>query len=390
MTKLVKRAFKYRFYPTPQQEELLRQTFGCVRVVWNKALAERTTAWRTEKRSVSFAQTSTALTAWKKQEEYVWLNDVSAVPLQQTLRHLNDAFSRFWNKQNAYPNFKSRKSRQSATFAANAFRWDAVNQTLTLAKMDAPLDIRWSRPIPDGSVPSTVTVSLDRAGRWFVSLLTETAVEELAPTQAAVGIDLGLTHFAILSSGLKIENPRIAKKHHQKLAKAQRAAAKKQKGSNNRRKANLKVARISARIADGRKDFLHKLSTQLIRENQTVVLEDLNVKGMSAKAKKGRRKRGLNRSIRDASWAEFRSMLSYKAEWYGRELVVIDRWFPSSQMCSVCGTVDGKKPLDVREWVCRCGAVLDRDINAAKNILAAGQAVSVCGDNRRAVVKRKR
>lgn len=379
--RLVKRAYRFRFYPTTQQESLLRQTFGCVRVVYNKALEERTTAWRTEQKKIGFAESSRNLALWKKQPEYAWLNDVSSVPLQQSLRHLQDAFSRFWNKQNGYPTFKSKKSRQSATFVNTAFRWDGEN--LTLAKMTEPLDIRWSRHLPEGAVPSIVTVSKDRADRWFVSLLVEEAVTSLPEVQSSVGVDLGLTHFAILSSGEKIDNPRIGRKHHVKLAKAQKVLAKKQKGSNNRNKARLKVARIEARIADSRKDFLHKLSTRLVRENQTVVLEDLNVKGMSAKAKKGSRKKGLNRSIRDASWAQFRSMLDYKSEWYGRELIVVDRWFPSSQMCSVCGALDGKKALDIRKWTCRCGAVHDRDVNAARNVLAAGLAVSVCGDGRR-------
>ena len=377
--KTVKRAYKYRFYPTEEQEALLRRTFGCVRVVYNKALEERTRAWSTERRSITYSDTSAMLTQWKKTEDYHWLSEVSSVPLQQSLRHLQDAFSKFWSKQNRYPRFKSRKSRQSAAFTSSAFRWDGEH--LTLAKTSAPLRIVWSRPLPEGAQPSTVTVSLDRAGRWFVSLLIEEAISPLpAAPSNAVGIDMGLESFATLSTGEKVANPRHEARDRARLARAQRKMARKQKGSKNRAKARTKVARIQTRIADRRRDHLHKLSTRLVRENQTVVIEDLSVVGMMSRG--GRYKTGLNRSISDAAWGKFRSMLEYKADWYGREVVVIDRWFPSSQLCSACGTITGRKALNVRTWVCSCGSHHDRDINAAKNILAAGLAVSVCGDGR--------
>ena len=380
MAKTVKRAYKYRFYPREEQTEVLLRTFGCVRLVWNKALEERTRVWAIEQRSVSYFETSAMLTAWKKSDDLAFLSEVSSVPLQQTLRHLQGAFVKFWSRQNRYPRFKSKhKSRASAEFTSSAFRWDG--EYLTLAKMREPLDIAWSRPLPEGARPSTVTVSRDRAGRWFVSVLVETSIESLPEAPAeAVGVDMGLESFAVLSTGEKIANPRHEQKDRARLARAQKALSRKQKGSANREKAKTKVARIHARIADGRRDHLHKLSTRLVRENQTVVIEDLSVSGMVSAG--GRYKAGLNRSIADAAWGEFRSMVEYKADWYGRSVVVIDRWFPSSQLCSTCGTVTEPKPLHVRSWTCACGARHDRDVNAAKNILAAGLVVSVCGDGR--------
>ncbi|TXH11144.1 MAG: transposase [Spirochaetes bacterium] len=378
MSRNVKRAYKFRFYPTPEQEHLLRRTFGCVRVVYNHALETRTRSWRMDKKSVGFAETSRNLTQLKKNPDYTWLGDVSSVPLQQALRHLNDGFTRFFSKQNGYPRFKTRKDRQSATFVNTGFTY--TDGKLTLAKMREPLDVRWSRNLPEGCTVSSVTVSLDRAGRWFVSLLTDTVVEPLPTVYSSVGVDMGLEHFATLSDGTKIDNPRFSRSDHARIERAQRNLSRKQKGSKNRAKARMKVARAHARVTDRRTDFLHKLSTQLVHENQVIVVEDLNVKGMSAKGR-GSRKKGLNRSIHDAGWAQFREMLTYKAHWYGRELVVVNRWFPSSQLCSECHVNSGKKPLHVREWTCtNCGTLHDRDINAAKNILAAGLAVSVCGD----------
>lgn len=383
----VKRAYKYRFYPTQQQEVLLLRTFGCVRLVWNRMLEHRTTVWHQKRRSVSYVESSKILTQWKSEPELAFLNEVSSVPLQQSLRHLQDGFQRFWSKQNAYPRFKSRKkSRKSAEFTSSAFRWK--DGALWLAKCDAPLDIVWSRALPEGAQPSSVTVSQDRAGRWFVSMLVEEQITQLAPldaTTSAVGVDMGLNHLAILSTGEKISNPRHTARDARALARAQRAHAHKQKGSNNREKARLKVARIQARTADRRHDFLHKLTTSMIRENQTIVIEDLAVQNMSRRSKSGgSHKKGLNRAIRDASWSELRSQLEYKAAWYGRDVVVLSQWFPSSQLCSACGQRTGPRgDLAMRSWKCSaCGAAHDRDVNAAKNILAAGLAASVCGDGR--------
>ena len=371
--KVVRRAYRYRFYPTPEQAEQLSQTFGCVRYVYNRALAERHRAWTQEQRRVTHAETDRMLTGWKRDPETAWLAEPSKGPLQASLRNLQGAFDKFWRKQNRYPKFKKKgKSRDSATYFRNCFTFR--DGKLKLAKHVAPLDIRWSRPLPDGADPSQVTVSRDAAGRWFVSLLVEETITPHASTDAAVGVDLGITTLAALSTGEKVTNPKYEKADRAKLAKAQRNLARKKKGSANRAKARLKVARIHARIADRRRDHLHKFTTRLVRENQVIAIEDLAVRNMV-------KNRSLARAISDASWSELRRMLEYKADWYGRELVAIDRWYPSSKTCSDCGHLLRSLPLNVREWVCaECGAIHDRDVNAAKNVLAAGLAVKACGD----------
>jgi putative transposase len=372
-TRVVKRAYRYRFYPTPEQAALLIRTFGCVRWVWNRALAERSRAWTQEQKRVTFAETCRMLTQWKADPETAWLYEVSNVALQQGLQHLQAAYVNFWGKRAKYPHFKSRhKSRASATFTTSGFRYR--DGQVTLAKMDAPLDIRWSRPLPDGAEPSAVTVSRDAAGRWHISILVECPAGTLPPADSAVGIDAGITSLVTLSTGEKIANPKHEKRDRAALAKAQRRLAKKQKGSANRAKAKVKTARVYARITDRRTDFLHKLSTRLVRENQTLCIEDLSVRNMV-------RNHALARAISDASWSEFRRQLEYKADWYGRTVIAVDRFYPSSKTCSACGHLAATMPLSVREWACAsCGTLHDRDVNAAVNIRAAGLAALACGD----------
>ena len=370
MTRTVKRAFKFRFYPSDAQAAELARTFGCVRKVYNLALAARTEAWALRQERVNYNATSALLTAWKKTEELAFLNEVSSVPLQQALRHLQVAYTNFFAKRAKYPTFKSKKkSRRSAEYTTSAFRYR--DGRLTLAKMAEPLDIIWSRPLPDGAAPSTVTVSQDAAGRWFVFLLCDDVIEAV-PASGAIGIDAGLDHLLTLSTGEKVTNPRRERADRARLAHAQRELARKEKGSSNRAKARLKVARVHARIADRRRDYLHKLTTRLVRENQTIVIEDLTVRNMV-------KNHSLARSISDAAWHQFRTMMEYKAEWHGRDLIAVDRWFPSSKLCSACGRLAEKMPLNVRKWTCPCGAVHDRDVNAARNILAEGLSVIACG-----------
>ena len=371
--RVVRRAYKYRFYPTPEQAEQLTRTFGCVRYVYNRALAERSRAWTQEQRRVTHAETDRMLTGWKRDPDTAWLAELSKGPLQAALRNLQSAFDKFWRKQNRYPKFKKKgKTRDSATYFRKCFTFR--NGRLKLAKQSEPLDIRWSRPLPEGADPSQVTVSRDAAGRWFVSLLVEEQITPHAPTDATVGLDAGITTLVTLSTGEKITNPKHEKKDRAKLAKAQRNMARKQKGSNNQAKARLKVAKVYARIADRRRDHLHQVTTRIVRENQTIVIEDLAVRNMV-------KNRSLARAISDASWSELRRMLEYKADWYGREVIAIDRWYPSSKTCSDCGHLLRSLPLNVREWVCaECGTVHDRDVNAAKNVLAVGLAVNARGD----------
>lgn len=368
----VKRAYRFRFYPTPEQKVILARTFGCARFAYNHMLRLRTDAWMLRQERVGYHETSAALTALKKTPEHAWLNEVSSVPVQQALRHLQTAFTNFFAKRSRYPQFKRKDGPQSAEYTTSAFKWDG--QTLKLAKMDEPLAVRWSRQLPKAAKVTTVTVSRDASGRYFVSMLCDDVVAAKPAVAAKVGIDLGLSHFAILSTGEKVAAPNTFRKNEAKLAKLQRRLAKKTKGSNRRRKAKLKVAKLHAKIADSRRDFLHKLSTRLINENQVIAVESLSVSNMQ-------KNRCLSKSISDAGWSEFVRQLEYKAKWYGRELVGIDRWYPSSKRCSDCGYTMPKMPLNVRQWTCpECGSIHDRDVNAARNVLAAGLAVSARGE----------
>jgi len=326
------------------------------------------------KKSIGYNALSGLLTEWKKQEEFAFLNEVSSVPLQQSLRHLQTAYTNFFEKRKAYPKFKRKRSGGSVEFTRSAFRWNTEEQTLTFAKMKAPLDIRWSRHLPPGVVPTTVTVSLDAAGRWHVSLFCEDAsIQPLPKIEPAIGLDVGITSLVTFSTGEKIANARHDEFSQKKKKLLSRRLAKKQKGSKNWHKARKKLARNYARTADRRLDDTHKLSTRLVHENQVIVVETLGITNMV-------RNRKLARVIYDAGWGELFRQLKYKSAWYGRDFVKIARFHPSSKTCSCCGHVLDRLPLGVRHWTCpACKAEHDRDVNAARNILAAGLAVTACG-----------
>lgn len=371
MQGMTKRAYKYRFYPTPEQEQLLAHTFGCVRFVYNTILRWRTDAYYKEQEKIGYIQASSKLTSLKKEPEYLWLNDVSSVPLQECLRHQQSAFKNFFEGRAKYPVFKKKRSKQSAAFTRSAFRYN--DGQIYMAKSKEPLDIRWSRSLP--SDPSTITISKDAAGRYFVSCLCEFEPEALKRSTKSVGIDMGIKDLFVTSDGLKIGNPRNFTKHEKRLALEQRRLSKKKLGSANRAKQRLKVARVHAKISDCRMDFLHKQSRRFVNENQVICVETLKIKNMIRNSK-------LSKHTADASWGEFTRQLSYKAEWAGRELVKIDQFFPSSKRCSSCGYTLSKLPLSVRSWDCpECGVHNDRDINAAANIKAVGHTVLACGEN---------
>jgi len=366
-----KRAYKYRFYPTPEQDQLLAQTFGCVRFVYNSVLRYRTDAFYQRQEKIGFTGANAELSRMKKATETEFLNEVSSVPLQQSLRHQQSAFKNFFEGRAKYPRFKSKRQRQSAEFTRSAFKYR--DGQLVLAKCKEPLAIRWSRELP--GEPSTITVSKDSAGRYFVAFLCEFDAETLPITPKMVGIDLGLKDLFVTSDGHRTGNPHHAAKYAAKLAMAQRALSKKKLGSRNRAKARQKVARVHAKISDCRADGLHKLSRQIVNENQVICVETLKVKNML-------RNPHLAKSISDAGWGEFVRQLEYKAAWADRQVVAIDQWYPSTKRCSSCGHVMDKMPLHIRAWICPgCGTEHDRDVNAAVNIKAAGLAVLALGEN---------
>ncbi|MEV6293097.1 RNA-guided endonuclease TnpB family protein [Streptomyces sp. NPDC051896] len=370
--------YSFRVYPSAGQRQSLAGAFGCARVVFNDALRVREDARVAGLPFVTSGELSKRLTAAKKTPERAWLAEVSSVILQQSLRDLDTAYRNFFGSLKGKrpkmgpPRLKSKRdTRQAIRFTANAGWKITPGKKLRLPKV-GDLTVKWSRTLP--STPSTVTVIKDSAGRYFASFVIDTGPEEvLMPALPEVGIDLGLGHFAVLSDGRKIDSPRFLRRAEKQLKKAQRSMSRKERGSANRNKARVRVARAHARVADARREFHHQLSTTLIRENQAIAVEDLAVKGLARTC--------LAKSVHDAGWSQFVTMLEYKASRYGRTFVRIGRFEPTSQVCSACGVKDGPKPLHVREWTCgTCGTVLDRDINAAVNVAnAAGLAVSARG-----------
>ncbi|WP_113700056.1 RNA-guided endonuclease InsQ/TnpB family protein [Nonomuraea lactucae] len=372
--------YNFRLYPTAGQRQALARAFGCARTVFNDGLRARQDAHEQGLPYISDGDLSKlVITRAKATPERSWLGEVSAVVLQQALGDLNSAYRNFFaslagkrkGRKAAPPRFRSRKdNRQAIRFTKNARFAITAGGRLRLPKI-GEVPVRWSRSLP--SDPSSVTVVKDAAGRYFASFVVETGEEPLPETAVEVGIDLGLTHFAVLSDGRKVANPRLLRRAERRLRKAHKALSRKEKGSANRAKAARKVAKAHAGVADTRRDWAHKLSTRIIRDNQAVYVENLAVSGL------GRTR--LAKSVHDAGWSRFVGMLEYKARRYGRVFARIDRFFPSSKLCSACGALRDKVPLNTRSWTCSCGTSHDRDINAAINILAAGRAdkSNACG-----------
>jgi IS605 OrfB family transposase len=376
--------YRYRLYPSAGQAIALARTFGCARVVFNDALRARQETHAAGLPYLSDAALSAALTAVKKTPERAWLNDVPAAVLQQALADLNRGYRNFFSSiagkrkghKVAPPRFRSRKDRRQAVRFTRNTRFKVLpNGRLRLLKI-GDVKVRWSRELP--AEPSSVTVIRDAAGRYFASFVVgtdpaaDTAKIPVGGTE--VGIDLGLTSFAVLSDGTVITAPKFLRRAERKLKRLQRDMSRKATGSANREKARVRVARAHAKVADNRRDFHHKASTAIIRDNQAVYVEDLCVAGLA--------RTRLGKSIHDAGWSTFTAMLDYKAQRYGRTFAKIGRWEPTSQVCSSCGIKDGPKPLRVRSWTCGgCGVTHDRDVNAARNVLALGRRESqnACG-----------
>jgi putative transposase len=378
--------YNYRLDLTPGQVQALARLFGCVRVVFNDALRARRAAYQAGLPYITDGELSARLTASKKTPERAWLGDVSSVPLQQSLADLNAAYKNFFDSVNGnrkgakvgLPRLKSRKDRrQSARFTANARFKVLADGRLRLPGV-GDVEVRWSRPLP--SVPSSVTVIKDAAGRHFASFVVRTDPAADAArfpwTDGEAGIDLGLTAFAVLSDGTVVKAPKFLRRAERKLKRIQRSHSRKVKDSKNKEKSRARLARAQAKVASKRADFHHQVSARIIRDNQAVYVEDLCVAGLA--------KTRLAKSVHDAGWSRFVRMLEYKAARYGRVFGKVGRFEPTSQVCSACGVKDGPKPLSVREWQCRgCGAMHDRDLNAAKNVLALGrrESLNACGSD---------
>ncbi|WP_112903255.1 RNA-guided endonuclease InsQ/TnpB family protein [Salinibacter ruber] len=373
MTHKIKRTYRYRLYPSEAQKAELARTFGCSRWVYNWALETKTKAYYQDEESLSFTDLSSRLTSKKKEEETEWLSEVSAVTLQQSLRNLNQAFTNFFEGRAEYPSFKSKKAGQTARYVGTAFdiREENGKRKLRLSKMPGLINIRWSRELP--SKPSSCTVTKNAAGQYHVCFVCTEEVCQLPRVNGEdgdlefVGVDLGIESLVTLSTGEKAGNPRWFENKYDRLRREQQKLSRKEKGSNNWERQRKRVAKIHQRIQDRRKDFIEKLTTRLVENFDVIVVEDLSVKSMQQNG-------SLARHIGQAGWSQIVRRLRDKCEWYGRTLVIADKWFPSSQRCSECGHIGGKKPLGVRDWTCsECGEDHDRDINAAKNLSRVGQ-----------------
>ena len=371
------KAYKYRFYPNKTQQKLLRQYFGAKRFVWNICLAWRTNLYQEFQESVSYVDFSRELTWLKKLDTYQWLKQAPLTILTQGLMDQEKAFKRFFKEGAGYPKFKSRYGQQAIRFQLDQRHIDKNYKAGELLKVTGlgALNVRWTRE-PVGK-PKMVSISKDTVGRYFVSMAIEEHIEKKPLVRKTVGIDLGTLETMTLSDGFKVPNPRHLLQHKNQLKKLQQRLARQKIDSNRRAKTKLRIGKLHTRIADCRREYLHQTTSKIINENQVIVIEDLNVKGMTASSKGTkenpgkmvRQKSGLNRSILDVSFGKIVRQLEYKAQWYGRTLIKVDRFFPSSKLCSDCGHKADEMNLSIREWTCpKCKTVHDRDINAAINI----------------------
>lgn len=358
----MKQRWNFRCYPTAKQEQILARTFGCTRFVYNRFLDERTRAFQRGER-MNYSQTSAALSQLKKHPDCGWLNEVSSVPTQQALRHLQTAFRNCFDKRAGYPSFKRKQGKQSAEYTRSAFNFEIGNQRLVVAQLGR-LKVKLSKPV--SVQPTTVTIIRKPSGRYFVSMVVDVTPAPLPDTGESVGVDLGISRLATLSNGEHIANPRYTYKYQQRLRRQQKKWARKKKGSNRYARQRQKVARVHEKISDSCQDHGKKRAWDLVCRYDTVCVEDLNIRGAV-------KHHNLARAVSDAGIGRVIRTIETKALMHGRSVIKIDRWFPSSKMCSECGALQESMALSVRQWTCDCGAHHDRDENAAINIGTVGQ-----------------
>lgn len=360
------KAFKFRIYPNQQQKVAFAKHFGCVRFIYNYGLNLTNTNYKSTNKHLSWVEVANKIPELKKDINTNWLKEVNSQSLQSAIKNLDSSFTRFFKKTSKFPNFKSKHNKQSFQVPQN-LKIDYHNSTISLPKIKGQIKIIFSRRIPQNSKIGCSTISINKAGQYYISIQFDDGIKtpqkHKINKEKAIAIDLGIKDFAILSDGNKIKNPKFKQKVQKKIKKLQKKASRKIKGSKNRQKANVKVAKVFQKITNKKQDFLHKLSSKIVSENQTICLEDLNISGMLKNHK-------LAKSIQYCSWYEFTRQLEYKSEWNGVNIIYINRFSPSSKMCSECGSINNNLTLKDRNWCCEsCGAQHDRDINAAKNIL---------------------